>query len=332
MKVNIIILMLAAVLTTSSLFYGRNLSKNFGAIALNKSESGDLSLPSSYSSREKIAGDEYSRPKLLFVGDMMFDRWIRQVGEKKGYDFVFKGVEDLLKNNDLIIGNLEGPITDKPSVSINTALGTRNNYIFTFDSSVAGILKKYNINLVNLGNNHILNFGQNGLMQTEKYLADAGVDYFCSDDARTKLYEIKNIRIGLVCYNQFENDAVNKTLADIDMAKKQADFVVLYTHWGIEYNTLVTPGIKTLAHQFISAGADAIIGSHPHVTQEKEEYQGKMIYYSLGNFIFDQYFNPEATRGLAIGVSIDPSDKKLIFEEYTVQMKSNGQTVWPPGN
>ncbi len=217
-----------------------------------------------------------------------------------------------------------------------------------------------------MGNNHILNFGEGGLEQTKRYLGEAGVGYFGADDLRFKIYDLGGNKIAFVCYNQFEEGAVERAERDIRGVKGErgekgkADMVILYTHWGKEYEVKANALQKDLAHQFIGAGADLIIGSHPHVVQEKEIYNGKTtyphtknmsedmdidnankgmssnnktnsdfgvrVYYSLGNFIFDQYFDPNAAKGLAVEVVIDP-DGSMQFTEYQVQMKTNGQTL-----
>lgn len=266
--------------------------------------------------------------KILFLGDLMFDRWIRQVSEKRGDDFVFQKVEKLFQSEDLVVGNLEGPITDKSSVSVASELGDHNNYIFTFPPQTAEILARENIKLVSLGNNHILNQGQAGLTETEKYLDSFGVSYFCTDDLRFRIYDLRNIKIAFVCHNQFEDNAADKTLEDIKTAKKSnVDLVILYTHWGVEFASDPSQKIKNLAHEFIDNGADLIIGSHPHVVQTKEIYKGKTIYYSLGNFIFDQYFRDDTQKGIGVEAAIDPATKKIDFKEYNFSLLKNGQTV-----
>lgn len=268
--------------------------------------------------------------KILFVGDLMFDRYIRQISERKGSDFVFAGVKDLLAENDLAVGNLEGPITDKPSISAGSEIGAHDNYIFTFNAEVAKELWKNNLRLVSLGNNHILNFGADGLVQTKKNLQSSSVDFFgdSTGEKRLAVWEKNGAKIIFVSYNQFEKEAKSKTLADLEQAKKmKADFVLLYAHWGTEFAGKASDNIKKLAHDFIDSGADLIIGSHPHVVQNKEEYKGKLIYYSLGNFIFDQYFSPETQQGLAVQFEMNPQDKKIVAKEIPVSMKSNGQTV-----
>lgn len=289
-----------------------------------------LQTPSAGASIAKfqVAGGQI---KILFLGDLMFDRWIRQVSETKGGDFVFQKVESLLGGEDLVVGNLEGPITDKASISVNSDFGSADNYVFTFPPLTAADLSKENIKLVNLGNNHILNQGAAGLADTENFLDAAKVNYFGDPQnqaARIKLYAAGGVRIAFVNYDQFMANAAVTTLADIHSAKAQgADIVILYTHWGTEFVAEPEQKIKNLAHQFIDAGADLIIGSHPHVIQTKEIYKGKTIYYSLGNFIFDQYFSPETQKGMGVEASIEASTKKISLREYNFSLLKSGQTV-----
>jgi poly-gamma-glutamate synthesis protein (capsule biosynthesis protein) len=101
---------------------------------------------------------------------------------------------------------------------------------------------------------------------------------------------------------------------------------MVYAHWGLEYSKTPGEDLKETAHALIDQGADLIIGSHPHVIQEKEIYRGKRIYYSLGNFIFDQYFRPATRRGLAVKVVIDAKDLALSFQEFHLIMDRSGQT------
>lgn len=266
---------------------------------------------------------------ILFVGDLMFDRYIRQVAEKRGNDFIFEKVTELLKNNDLVVANLEGPITDNESVSAETIPGEKGHLSFTFNGSLAETLAKQNIKLVNIGNNHILNFQKNGLDQTEKYLMESDVEYFGDPRKIENNYlikEINGIKIGFVSYNQF-GEKIEATINNIKSIKDKVDIIVVYTHWGKEYEKTPINNIKNSAHSFVDAGADLIIGSHPHVVQDIEEYKRKKIYYSLGNFIFDQYFNPETQKGIAVEVKINPDNKEMKFRETQLFLERNGQVL-----
>lgn len=273
---------------------------------------------------EKQDGDQ---ARILFVGDIMFDRYIRQVAQKKGYDFILENVKNLLSKSDLVIGNLEGPVTESRSVSLGTQLGEKNNYIFTFDPVVTETLKNHNIRLVNLGNNHILNFGKSGFEETKKYLRESKVEYFGSvrEEKKSKIKEIRGIKIGFLNFNEFSGENAENFAKEIKILKDKADFIIIYTHWGKEYVDSPNEETKNLAHSFIDAGADLIIGSHPHVIQGSEKYKSKKIYYSLGNFVFDQYFEKGTDKGLIVE-AILKKNGEAEFKEYEVKMEPNGQT------
>jgi poly-gamma-glutamate synthesis protein (capsule biosynthesis protein) len=267
--------------------------------------------------------------EILFLGDLMFDRYIRQTMERRGDDFILEKVEKIFANSNLIVGNLEGPITENQSLSINSKIGEKNNYLFTFDPKIADFLNKKNIKLVSIGNNHITNFGQVGVDSTKKYLENVGVKYF-GDPSNEKggiiFQKIGGFNIAFISYNQFSTGAKKNTLGDIAKAKNaKADLIILYAHWGSEFQTKPNQDIINLAHEFIDQGTDLIIGSHPHVTQTVEQYKGRTIYYSLGNFIFDQYFEPNTKKGMAVKVQIN-SNKEIKFQNFSIKMEGNGQT------
>ena len=264
--------------------------------------------------------------KILFVGDMMFDRHIRQAVEKYGkgdYNYILEPLKEKLSEYDLVVGNLEGPITDNKSVSVSTKIGESKNFVLTFDPIVAKVLAENNIKLVNLGNNHILNQGEKGVEQTEKYLDGAGVEYFGDDFS---IREIGGMKIGFVGYNYSVADSLEKTIGEIGDIRGEADVIIACPHWGVEYKT-GDPGasIRALAHRLIDAGADAVIGTHPHVIQDLEDYNGKRIYYSLGNFVFDQYFQKETMEELGVELTINP-DGGMEYSEVKFEMTKKGQT------
>jgi len=135
----------------------------------------------------------------------------------------------------------------------------------------------------------------------------------------------------LVSYNQFsdlpEGVEQQSTIEEIQKARQYSDIVVVFSHWGTEYNLGVDDSTRDIAHSFIDAGADLIIGSHPHVIEPIEIYKEKRIYYSLGNFIFDQYFSEDVRNGMGVEVKIDKQSKQLDFSEEYFHLNSNGQTM-----
>lgn len=281
---------------------------------------------------EKEIKETTKKVKILFGGDLMFDRHIRLWAEEKGYDFIFSDLRELFFDYDLVVANLEGPITDNPSVSQGTVPGTPQNFIFTFDPRVASLLANHNIGVVCLGNNHILSFGQDGLESTRRYLSGQGVAFFGfvqDDQDRTLIKEINGLTLGFVNYNQFLEGGLAAAQKDISSLAGRVDWLILYPHWGNEYQPQAAPAIEKLAREFINQGVDFIVGSHPHVVQQKETYQGKTIYYSLGNFVFDQYFEPGVTRGLLVGVEINLEHQTVDIDikEWPIVMLPGGATV-----
>jgi len=301
---------------------------------VNNKNSFDISSEDKNSVTSYVSGfyTEKKDIQILFTGDLMFDRGIRYYADKNGSnEYIFDKIYKTLSNSDLVVSNLEGPITDNPSISAGTEPGSEKNYSFTFDKSVAKTLFLQNIKLVSLANNHTLNFHTAGLKSTEKYLSEAGVEYFGSPEGNKSIIkEIDGVKIAFIAYNEFYGDSdaeQAKTIEEIKKLKKEVDLVIVFSHWGVEYSVIPVDSVKDLAHQFVDAGADLIIGSHPHIIEPLETYNGKRIYYSLGNFIFDQYFNENVRNGRGVIVKINPETKELEFKELGFYLQSGGQTI-----
>ena len=262
----------------------------------------------------------------------MLDRSIRVAIDRVGISQVFADLAPVFSSHDAVIMNLEGPITTFPTVSVGTVPGTPNNFRFTFDPSVLEYLKTFPL-IVNIGNNHIRDFNLEGVQQTKKYLEEADIPYFgnsgfeAEPSERVLLLENENGTIAYVNYNQFIADGYNTAMADLEFASTQsrADLVVLYTHWGSEYVEVPNSTIKNQAIAFFDAGADLIVGTHPHVIQPWEDVQGKRVYYSLGNTVFDQYFSAATRRGMLVSAEWDGLD--LEFSEQYVLMEGSGRTI-----
>ncbi len=255
---------------------------------------------------------EQSEPiKLLFVGDIMLDRTIRKDGEIYGYSNLFSCLEEQFSLYHSVIGNLEGTVTDFPSVSRDAGYQDPASFRFTFDVDAVKALQDIGLSVVSLANNHIRDFGDEGVSQTVSNLNTLGMLYF--GDPRSKqqkwvIQEIEGTKIAYVGYNQFFG-TVDETLTDLQTVSSQSDVQVVFSHWGDEY-VPARLDTKQTAYKFVDAGADLIIGAHPHVIQESELYKEVPIYYSIGNFIFDQYFEEAVTKGL--GIEVEVLNKKII--------------------
>jgi poly-gamma-glutamate synthesis protein (capsule biosynthesis protein) len=269
---------------------------------------------------------------LFFAGDAMLDRYIRDVSEKKGANFLTEKMQRIFLSPDEVVFNLEGPVTKNKSVSQNTVPGEKGHMSFTFDQDVTkNFLKNTRASAVFLGNNHILNFGKEGLTETENFLRENNIGYFgdIKPENEPLIREIEHKKVAFVAFNQFLGQSAEAVVEKIAELKKTNDFVVLYAHWGVEYARKESEQQREWAHDFVDAGVDLVIGSHPHVVQPIEVYKNKVIFYSLGNFVFDQYFSPDTIEGLAVGVSV--KDNNLDFYLSPLSLKSDGNTTLAEG-
>src|SRR3989344_1126771 len=275
------------------------------------------------------------RATILFGGDLMFDRSIRLAMEAHGDDYIFSCIRDLLLGADLVVANLEGPITSHPARSIGSKVGGAGNYTFTFPTSTAELLARHNIRVVNIGNNHILNFGREGVDETKQWLASAGVAYFGAPDpaevSRIERVALRGIPFSFVNWNDWDTTFAERVVAQTRDGVEAGRTVVVFAHWGEEY---VSPPrrVRELAHSFVDAGASLVIGTHPHVVQEHEFYlpagkagEGVPIYYSLGNFVFDQYWDESVRRGLLVRATFTPKGGVSV-EEIPIDNQTDRRT------
>lgn len=271
------------------------------------------------------------RAVVLFGGDMMFDRSIRQYALVHGGDYLFGCIDTELRQADLAVANLEGPITASTSVSVGSTPGGTGNYTFTFPTTTAALLKAHRIELVNMGNNHIFNFDAAGVRSTMSLLDAAKVGYF-GDPLHNTVAErtVGGVGLAFINYNEFLPPGIGTattTLMQIAAEKAKGYLPVVYAHWGDEYKPAAPARVVSLAHQFVDQGAVAVIGSHPHVVENSETYRGAPIYYSLGNFIFDQYFSAAVTHGLLLRLTFSSSTVSKV-EEVPIVLKQD-RTVCP---
>jgi poly-gamma-glutamate synthesis protein (capsule biosynthesis protein) len=259
--------------------------------------------------------DQTKRISLLFMGDMMFDRGVRTKILAAGEEAVFASTTRFLTGQyDLAIANLEGPITSNKSKTIDASGRAIPGFTFTFPTSTAQLLKHSGIDIVSLANNHTDNFGPAGFRETAQWLTKSAVQFFGNannDSSNVSTVQCaQDICIGLIGYHQFTEGGEQAILNEIQqmVAKKAAgelDSIIVFPHWGIEYDKRPSASQKQLAHDWINAGADMVIGAHPHIVQSMEIYKEKPIFYSLGNYIFDQYFSYDTTHGIAIGLHLE---------------------------
>jgi len=244
--------------------------------------------------------DTEKMTSFTFAGDIMLDRLVYHVFKDSGYEKMWSNWgKRRFWGTDISMVNLEGPISEN-EISDDYTSGSM---VFNFPPESIDAIKYAGINVVSLANNHTLNAGKGGLVYTKKILSDNHIDYIGNPNMleadSVKDYNT-DIPLRIITVNYLENPDTDWILDKIKEADQSGRSVIIYPHWGNEYQTTANSVQVNLAHQFIDAGADIIIGSHPHVIQNIEIYNNRPIIYSLGNFIFDQTFSKPTQRGLLV--------------------------------
>ena len=207
--------------------------------------------------------------------------------EEEGASYFFAGVYDVLSADDLTIANFEGVLTESEDRE-------DKSFAFKGDPEYTSILTDGSIEAVNLANNHSHDYGDESYTDTITYLEEAGIASFGYD--RYSVLEVNGVQVGLIGIYELADgiDCEDDMLEMMEEVEKAgAELIIVTFHWGEELETTPDETQVELAHAAIDAGADLVIGHHPHVLQGIEVYNGKNIVYSLGNFCFGGNSNPD---------------------------------------
>ncbi len=251
-----------------------------------------------------MTGSNSSSLRFAFLGDFLLGGDYLRLAERDGQDLLapFRVLEEELADVDILFINLEGPLfrSSKPRPGVSVLLWN--------DQAVLELLKKVPLCVVNLANNHILDFGPEALGRTLALLKEKGIHAFgagltISQASQELILSCKGKRIAFLAFTSDEphvNAVIagsdtpgcasfsdfNEVLQRVRTAKSQADIVCISLHWGYEFHSFPAPEQVVLAHHLAEAGATYIIGHHPHVIQGVETFKKSLIMYSLGNFFF----------------------------------------------
>lgn len=272
---------------------------------------------------EKITENKVT---FLAVGDILISRGVARAIDRTGNPLTpFEKMKDVFLSTDFNFGNLECPISGRENV-------VGKGLVFNMRTKDLEGLKKYNFKVLTLANNHAMDMGINGLRNTHKVLDENGFVRVGTgenlDEAWTpKIHEVKGVKIGFVAVSYVSiNDGSGAARNDyvarmedkdrikkaIDQLKSQGvDFIVAAMHAGVEYQRRPHQPQIDFAKTAIDYGADMVIGGHPHWVQIFEQYKGKYIFYSLGNFIFDQTWSRDTQEGLALKITLDSKKSNI---------------------
>lgn len=207
--------------------------------------------------------------------------------EAENESYFFANVFDIFNEDDMTLVNLEGPLT--------LAEEAREGQVYSIkgDPEYVNILTAGSVEAVSMGNNHMMDYQQRGMDDTVRAVEEAGIIYAC--EKTVGIYETKGIKIGMISVNEVSQgylveDTIQKGIAELQ--EQGADLILVSCHWGVEREYYPEDYQKILGEKCIDWGADLVIGHHPHVLQGIDEYKGKFIIYSLGNFCFGANRNP----------------------------------------
>lgn len=271
---------------------------------------------------------------ILFTGDVLLDRGVRPIVERKGTEYLFRNVEKVFRRADAVVINLECPITNSNSP-------VHKKFIFRADTACAAGLRRAGVTHAAMANNHTNDQGRKGLADTYRHLKAAGITplgYGLTEKERYSpaIIQKKGVTVALfnavlfpsenwqqadgkpdVCQGEIKQLA--KAIRTFKASHPEAHAVAIL-HWGAEFQSVPHLSQRLQARTLAEAGAEAIIGHHPHVVQKMERTGGIPVFYSLGNFVFDQK-HPDACHARLAMLRFTPSGKTVTAETIPVRIE-----------
>lgn len=242
---------------------------------------------------------------IIFVGDVLLARNVEFLMRQHTIDYPYEGLDFLtLANNPAIVGNFEASI---PKEHNPTPI---KQITFSVDERLAGTLRSNGFTHVSLANNHSYDFGKEGLLHTRNVLGKDLVTFGDPKEINTQsssVVQINDVRVGLLGINALEEVDSMSLKNKLQELSKLSEFQIIYIHWGEEYALRHNQQQRNLAEDLVLYGADLIIGHHPHVVQGVDLIDGVPVFYSLGNYIFDQYFSQDVKEGLVLALDFSNS-------------------------
>ncbi|NLY43088.1 MAG: CapA family protein [Clostridiaceae bacterium] len=309
---------------------------------------GSDSEQETWQEEEQLIPEPIPTINIKAIGDVMLARGVAFYAQGD-YTVPFKETADLLRNSDITFANLECSLSDR-----GEKLTHKGVWLRAEPKAVEGI-RYAGIDVVNIGNNHILDYNEPALLDTieileKNYIKHIGAGVNLSDARKPAIVEVKNRTVGFLGYSDlyqygFGIPGTNKLRffeakedvsgiaplkyemikEDIHALRGKVDILAVSLHWGVEDSHYITQEQREMAHNIIDDGADMILGHHPHVLQGIEIYKGKPIIYSMGNFVFDQNKKPN-NESMLVDMEFE-GDKLSRLEVIPLQIIGQKQTI-----
>jgi poly-gamma-glutamate synthesis protein (capsule biosynthesis protein) len=260
--------------------------------------------------------------KIYAVGDIMLGEQplcnnfgVSSVIKRRGTDYLFDNVRSLFNDGDIVFGNLECSI-----MSEDSANGQEPKF-FCAEPNVIEGLKNANFNVLSVANNHIMENTDVLFWNTVQLLRGNSI-HPVGIANEIEIIDVKGYKIAFLAYSFIEDDIPNSgynkiyseepILRDMQRIRSDVDLIIISLHWGYEYVPYPSPDQIRIGRKLVDAGADIILGGHPHVTQSYEIYKNRPIFYSLGNFIFDHTYIPTTQESFIAEITLDDSSLDLV--------------------
>lgn len=292
-----------------------------------------ISIALAVSLMSSVSAQTTDTLNILFTGDILLDRGVRQVIEHHGVDHLFSdGIDSVFRSAQLVVGNLECPAT-----KIQSPVFKR--FIFRCEPEWLDTMHSHGYTHLNLANNHSIDQGREGLLDTKRNILNAGmvpigagenmneaVQPVLLAESPRKVWFVASLRLALEnyayltdkpCVSQEPMDSLLERVNRLRRTDSTA-VIVVSLHWGGEHTLQPVPSQRLEAHQLIRAGANVLICHHTHTLQTIEDFQGKKIYYSIGNFIFDQ---PKPLNSKACMVRLRIKEDDLDIETIPIEIR-----------
>ena len=270
--------------------------------------------------QQKLDVEKKYKDTIYFVGDVMLARHVEHLINTNGTDYIFNNLEIPNIKNSYLIGNFESSIAPKHVKTPNF------HFQFSTNPKYINTLSEFGFTHLSLANNHSFDYGKEGYSNAFRILKESDINAFGHptqlSTSSIEFLELKKHKIAIVgIHSLFIEPTIDNLTQTFTLAGENSDLQIAYIHWGTEYSLKQSNTQREYAKKLIEAGADLIIGHHPHVVQGIEEIDKSLVFYSLGNFVFDQYFSKDVREGLVL--ALKETDGGLAIELLPISSKTN---------